>query len=253
MTSLLRSALVALPLLVATTSSSASETERTALSTLPTLPTAKDRTEPPEHRGVPGLTLKEQTIGTRSWLELHAATSQGYCLANRDSSFSLGDSSVWSENDKSELWRLTEKEGAGTLERTRFTVVGSLKDAWVASKTSVPLRKVTSDKGVTVWGLRDESGDVVLLARGVKSGRERMPSDEENTLAFVSSFECSFGAARIGTKLAKVGAIAQLRGFLPPVGQGKEKVIPQFLVDGSFARLTRDPEPMLAVRVRLVE
>jgi hypothetical protein len=33
--------------------------------------------------------------------------------------------------------------------------------------------------------------------------------------------------------------------------RGKQKVIPRFVVDASIAKLTRDPERILAVRVRL--
>jgi hypothetical protein len=53
--------------------------------------------------------------------------------------------------------------------------------------------------------------------------------------------------------MTKTGAVVQLRGSLPPVGEGKLKITPHFAVDGSVAKLGRDPEPVLAVRVRLLD
>ena len=48
-------------------------------------------------------------------------------------------------------------------------------------------------------------------------------------------------------------AVAQLTGSLPAHGTGKDKVTPQFMVDVSLSRVARDPEPKLAVRVRVKE
>jgi hypothetical protein len=164
----------------------------------------------------------------------------------------LSSSSSGTEN---ELWRLTEADGKATLERTRFEVASYLKSAWVKSRTSIELREVAKASGVTVWGYREPSGDVVLLARGGEGGREsarpkKVPEDQG--IEFVSS-DCSFGATRINAAAIRSGGAAQLRGSLPAVGEGKQKVIPRFVIDGSLAKLARDPEPVLSVRVRLLD
>ncbi|MBX3204997.1 MAG: hypothetical protein KF764_08000 [Labilithrix sp.] len=227
--------------------------ERSLLSSLPTLPAPRDRTDPPKDYGVPGLAVKEHTSAARTYLELTAAGSQGYCIVDQ-SGLRLKTWTTETENDSTELWRLVEKDGSATFERTRYVVASYLASAWVKSKTSIALREITKANGVTVWGYRDASGDVVLLARGVTSGREVRPAKPEEGLGidFVAS-ECGFGAARLGIGAAKNGVLAQLRGKLPPVGEGKAKVVPQFVVDGTLAKLARDPEPVLSVRVRLME
>jgi hypothetical protein len=69
----------------------------------------------------------------------------------------------------------------------------------------------------------------------------------------VSSSDCPFGIARLDTRVAAAGTVAQLRGTLPSEGTGKAKVTPRFTADVSLSRLARDREPLLAVRVRRVE
>jgi hypothetical protein len=220
------------------------------------LPAPHDRTEPPKDYGVPGLLVKEHASTARSYTELAAATGRGYCIASREFGLSLETTAEFSERDpdRYELWRLVEKDGKATFERTRFEVASYLTSAWVKSKTSIELREVARANGVTVWGYRDGS-DVVLLSRGADGGRETRPKeDTQDTFDsdFVSS-NCTFGAVRLSVATAKAGSLAQLHGTLPPVGEGKSKVVPQFVVDSTLAKFSRDPEPVLSVRVRLID
>ena len=46
---------------------------------------------------------------------------------------------------------------------------------------------------------------------------------------------------------------SRLEGSLPPIGEGKARVKPRYVVDASLATLERDTEPVLAVRVRLLD
>ncbi len=227
--------------------------EKAPISALPALPAPRDRTDPPKDYGVTGLAVKEHTSAARSYLELTAATSRGYCIVDTEFGLRL-ESSTTALDNRVELWRLVEKDGRATFERTRFEVSTYLNNAWEKSKTTIELREVARSNGVAVWGFREPSGDVVLLARGASGGREVRPKKQEENggFDFVSS-DCTFGAVRIAASAAKAGSLAQLRGSLPPVGEGKAKVTPQFVVDGSLAKLSRDPEPVLAVRVRLLD
>ena len=233
-------------------SSPGTAANKAPVSALPLMPAPRDRSDPPKDYGVAGMTVKE--IGDGPRVELVAATSRGYCIADTKDGLSLSSSTTSTDDEELELWRLVETDGKATFERTRFEVAGYLRSPWVKSKTSIELRAVTSSNGVTVWGFRHPNGDVVLLARGAASGREvpGKKSEEDGSFDLVSS-DCAFGAARLSASAVKAGSLAQLRGSLPPVGEGKAKVVPHFVVDGSMAKLSRDPEPMLAVRVRRLE
>jgi hypothetical protein len=226
--------------------------DKAPISSLPVLPAAHDRSEPPgTDTRVPGLALKVHAGAGRSYNELIASTFQGYCIVNQEFGLRLESSTTWTEKDTNELWRLTEKDGTATFERTRFSITsnGAL---WVKSKTSLALRELSRSSGVVVWGFR-EGSDVILLARGATGGREiRPPKPDEESPSFVSS-ECTFGAGRLSTTMAKSGTLAQMRGSLPSIGEGKAKITPQFVVDSSLAKLARDPEPVLAVRVRRID
>jgi hypothetical protein len=226
--------------------------ETAPISSLPTLPTAKDRTDPPKDYGVPGLVIKEESSAGRSYFEARAVTAQGYCIASSEFGLRLAStSSVSSKED--ELWRLVEKDGKATFERTRYEVASSSNSAWVKSKTQIELRAVAHAHGVTVWGYREPSGDIVLLAHGATGGRQLRPKKaDEDSFSFVSS-DCAFGATRLHAQEAKNGTFAQITGSLPAVGEGKSKVIPRFAIDSSLAKLARDPEPVLSVRVRVLE
>ncbi|MBX3215802.1 MAG: hypothetical protein KF850_27435 [Labilithrix sp.] len=226
--------------------------DRSPISDLPVLPAPRDRADPPKDYGVPGLVVKEHTSAARRYLELRAVTSQGYCIAERGLGLRLHASTTVTD-EPGEVWRLVEKDGGATFERTRYEVADDLNSAWVKSKTTIALREVTKANGVTVWGYRDTNGDVVLLARGASSGREvRPPTNDFEGFDFITS-DCAFGAARLSIGAAKKGVLAQLHGTLPAEGEGKSKVVPRFVVDGTLAKLARDPEPVLSVRVRRIE
>lgn len=84
-------------------------------------------------------------------------------------------------------------------------------------------------------------------AHGTHSPR---PSPEEGTSSAFSS-RCPFAVARLDTRAPEAGAVAQIVGRLPARGQGKDRVSPRFLIDASVVKTSRDPEPVLSVRVRL--
>ena len=250
----LRHALVSILALAAPFASvPAAAGEKAPLSALPIVPAVRDRTDPPKDYGVPGLAVKEHASAARSYLELVATTTRGYCIVDREYGFHLQSSTTSTGSREMELWHLVEADGKATFERTRVELAASVNNVWAKGKTSIELRAVARSNGVTVWGFREASGDVVLLARGADGGREALPrKPDEGGIDFVTS-ECAFGAVRLSSGVAKSGTLAQLRGVLPAVGEGKAKVVPHFVVDGSLAKLSRDPEPVLAVTVRITE
>ena len=224
--------------------------ERTALGELETMPAVKDAESPGKTLGVPGLVLKEQQAGRTSYYEVTAAKKDGYCLVSRDQMLSLAD--VTTDSDTDEVWRLVEKDGGATLERTKYQVASYLGNVWVKSKAKVTLKPLATDLGITAWGMRDTNGDVVVIAHRATSGRESGPQSKDSGPSSAStSSSCSYGAARIRASALKAGGgSAQLTGRLPAVGEGKERREPQFVVDISAVKLARDPEPIISVRVR---
>ena len=239
--------------------SSAHAADKKPLSSLPLMPEKKDADAPldlAKAPPIPGIAVKDVknygSIGTH--VEVNAATTKGYCFVDREYGLRLSSASMSSPfND--ELWRFTETDGKAQLERTRIQVVPSEKAAWLRSRTTVELAPVTSAHGVTVWGFR-EGGDIVLVAKGADGGRESPHPKKDETadgidmVSFVSS-DCGWGATRLNTQLSKAGTLAQLRGNLPPIGEGKQKVTPHFVINGSISKVSRDPEPILAVNVQL--
>jgi hypothetical protein len=235
---------------------SVSAGERAPASSLPTMPAPHDRSaDPDKPLGVTGLKVTMTVrAGDAGRPEVEAATSRGYCLASREYGLRLERSSTWDEHDQ-ELWRLGETDGKATLERTRFAVMLPEKDASVKSQVTIPLREVARANGVVVWAYREANGDVVVLTRGGDRGREPIEAkknDGVDSFNAVSS-ECAFGATRIPSSSSRLGGVAQLHGRLKAVGEGKEKVVPQFVVDASLSHVKRDGEPFLAVRIRLLE
>ncbi len=65
-----------------------------------------------------------------------------------------------------------------------------------------------------------------------------------------ASSNCSFGATRMNAASIAAGAVAHLSGERTPDPKGPREV---FAVDISASKLSRDPEPMLSVRVRKLE
>lgn len=233
-----------------------------SLAVMPTAPVRPPRgpvTETPNPPiAVPGVTLKSKD-GYRGtvWHDLNAAVGRGYCLTAREGGYrwmsSWGTSSK-SAADDLELDRLVEKDGKATLERTRVHFEPSEGSLVATSTARVELREIArTPAGVVVWAFR-EGRDVVVLARNVDRGVESRPPDsDESSMPFVSAEGCPFAGARLDARKPESGAIAQLNGSLPAHGTGKNKVVPQFIVDASLSRVARDAEPKLAVRVRVRE
>jgi hypothetical protein len=186
-----------------------------------------------------------------TYVNVDAAASRGYCFVSRDYTLRLAKS-VGSDDVK-ELWHLSESGGEVTLERTLLDIDRETREVLVAGRASARLREVArSPSGVVAWAFRD-GADVVVVAKGADGGVESVHptrDDEPSVVPFVSS-ECAFGAVRIDARAPDKGAAGQLVGSLPPKGEGKDKVIPRFAVDVSLSRVARDPEPTLAVRVRV--
>ena len=230
-----------------------------ALAVMPPAPAPGKVIETPyPPAAIPGVTVKSKD-GYRDtkWHDLNAATSRGYCLVSKEAGYrwmsSWGTSSRSNAEDI-ELDRLVEKDGKVTLERTRLHFDPSDASLGATSTAHVELHEVArSPAGVVVWGFR-EGRDVIVLARNVDRGIESRPAGtDESAMPFVSAEGCPFAGARLDARRPEDGSVAQLNGALPARGTGKDKVVPQFMVDASLSRVARDPEPRLAVRVRVRE
>ena len=233
-----------------------------ALAVMPASPPAAPRasvTETPNPPvAIPGVSVKSKD-GYRDtkWHDLNAATSRGYCLVSREGGYrwmaSWGTSSRSNAEDI-ELDRLVEKDGKVTLERTRLHFEPSEASLVATGTARVELHEVArGPAGVVVWGFR-EGRDVIVLARNVDRGVESRPAEsDESAIPFVSAEGCPFAGARLDARKPGEGSVAQLNGALPARGSGKDKVVPQFMVDASLSRVARDPEAKLAVRVRVRE
>lgn len=230
----------------------------TPLSSIATLPAARPLKTPEAPAAVPGLTLKSKDSPREArWHELTAATGRGYCIQSYEGgpswSSSRGASSLSTAEDL-DLVRLVAKDGKVTLERTRVHFDPPSGSLTAMSRASVELKEIArTPAGVVVWAYR-EGKDVVVVARDVDRGIEsRRSADEGDVSPFVSADGCPFAGARLDGRKPAAGTVAQLTGNLPARGKGKERVVPRFIVDASLSRVARDPEPILAVRVRLAE
>ncbi|HEY8074926.1 MAG TPA: hypothetical protein VIF62_12470, partial [Labilithrix sp.] len=152
------------------------------------------------------------------------------------------------------LVRLAEKDGKATFERQRLTFEVTQGTLALSPVVSVALQEVARADGVTVWAFRDGK-DVVLVSRAFDSGYEsgHKNADEAGTFTLVGTDGCAFATARLDASAARFGTAAEVHGELPKKGKGKDAVTPTFTVYASLSRLSRDPEPTLAVRVRVKE
>jgi hypothetical protein len=226
-----------------------------ALSSLAALPGPVAPRTPEATAAVPGVVVKSKDgYGSSRWHDVNASTGRGYCLSTSDGGSrwmsSWGTSAKGSPSDL-DLDRLIEKDGKVTLERTRVHFEPSDATLTSTGRSQVELREIArTPSGVVVWAFR-EGRDVVVLARNVERGVESPRQGAElGMFPFVSSDGCPFAGVRLDGRKAENGSFAQLTGALPPVGTGKDKVIPRFFVDASLSRLARDTEPKLAVTVR---
>lgn len=243
---------LAAAVLVAPAASAGTKSPLSALSAMPG-PVAIKAPELPT--AIPGLVVKTKDgYGATKWHDLTAATGRGYCLASGEGGYrwmgTYGTSSRGSGEDL-DLDRLVEKDGKVALERTRVHFEPTDATITATGRSRVELQEIArTTTGVVVWAFR-EGRDVVVLARNVERGQESRTRTDDGMFPFVSADGCPYAGARLDGRKPDQGAIAQLSGALPAKGTGKDKVIPQFVVDASLSRVARDPEPMLAVRVRV--
>jgi hypothetical protein len=226
------------------------------LSSIAPLPAPGALTVPETRETMPGLTMttKAGPRGSR-WHDLVAEAGRGYCLARGGSGYNwvgaLGASAGGPTEDL-DLHRLVEKGGAATFERTRVHFDPPSGTITATGRSHVQLTEVArTPAGIVVWAYRDGAA-VVVLARHVKAGIEsHQLGDQESGFPFVHADGCPFAGVRLFARKPEAGALAQLTGALPSEGEGKDKVVPRFIVDASLSRVARDPEPLLAVRVRM--
>jgi hypothetical protein len=232
------------------------------LSSLSSLPVPAHVGLPAPGSPIPGLKLTTRDVDDNKarYHELTAATARGYCIARKDGAFNWSSGyggGARSEAEDLDLDRLLEKEGTVILERTRVHFDPPSGTITATGRSQVALTELArSRSGVVVWGYREDRM-VILLARGVASGTESHqlldPAGSTAGGGFVSVDGCGYAGGRLDARNPQAGATAQLIGTLAAQGKGKDKVVPRFAVDASLSRVDRDPEPLLAVRVRMLE
>lgn len=227
------------------------------LSTIKTIPGLTPiRAVTPAAVTVPGLTLKTRDgYAATKWHDLKAATGRGYCFSSIEGGFRFMDNygvSSKSEPDELDLDRLFEKDGKTLLERTRISIDGKTATVTAVGRAVVELQEIgRGPEGIVVWAYRI-GPDVIVLSKRVDRGVEsQRMSDDGTTAPFVSVDGCPYAGARLDAKKPETGTFAQLIGELPAKGTGKDKTTPKFFIDASLSKVARDPEPMLAVRVRI--
>jgi len=208
----------------------------------------------PRAVGLAGVTLKSIDHPRRPWHELTATTSRGFCIAAHPGSFQW--SSIYTvmadTPEEVDLTRLVDNGGQATLEKTRIVFDPHTRTITPKSHSSVALREVgRGPEGVVVWAYRDGQ-DVIVLATKVDRGFES-PADLGDDSPFLSGDGCPYAGARLDVRTPDVGAFVQLGGALPASRAEKDRTSRRFVVDASVSRVARDPEPMLAVRVRVRE
>jgi hypothetical protein len=234
---------------------SASAGTTTPVSALASLPRAVPLKTPEATTSIVGLALKTKD-GYRDtkWHDLLASTGRGYCLSSGEGGarwMSTYGSSSRSSAEDLDLDHLVEKDGKVTLERTRVHFDPADATLTATGRSQVELHEITrTAAGIVVWAFRD-GRDIVVLARNVERGMESPRPQQDGTFPFISSDGCPYAGARLDARKPEAGTIAQLTGALPAQGTGKDKVIPRFMIDASLSRVSRDPEPMLAIRVRV--
>jgi hypothetical protein len=199
---------------------------------------------------VAGITVKSTTYSTRTYYAAEAKTAKGYCVL--ESSFQLRTQASFATKTDDEnpafLLHLGEKDGKPTLEKSRLAFDDTTGEVSASRASTIELREVARADGVAAWAFRDGKS-VVVLARGASGGVETPPAkaNMEGIATFVGADDCPYAVARLDTSVN--GAVAQLTGEIAK-GKGKERKTRKFFVDASLSRVSRDPEPLLAVRVR---
>jgi hypothetical protein len=202
----------------------------------------KDVTDAPEKLGVPGIKLEDHaTYGS-----LIVDPTRGDCLVSTDWGLHLDTMEGFSE-PKHERWHFSEKDGALALEIQHIGM--AVRDVFVMSRATVKPTRVAAQDDLVVWGFRTPGGDVILLAKGADRGRlsSTRRGDEDGVMFKSASSECSYGATVLHADAVKSGGIAQLIAVRPPT---KDHAAESFFIDASVTFTSRDPEPVLAVRIR---
>ncbi len=225
------------------------------LSTIAALPGPKALQAKEPAIGVTGLSLKskERYRGSQ-WHDLTAASGRGYCISQKTFGYrwsaTYGSGST-GQDEALDLDRLIEKDGVATLERTSVQFSPARATIEATGRSQVTLTEITRTAGgIVVWAFR-EGTSIVVLAKRASGGVEGHQLGEEGQVPFVSADGCPFAGARVDARKPESGSFAQLTGALPPQGMGKDRVTPTFIIDASVSRVARDPEPLLAVRVRV--
>jgi hypothetical protein len=188
-----------------------------------------------------------------TWYVVKTAKQSGLCIVPPYSLRLTNESAFESTNEDDEasfLVHLVRTDGKAMLEKQRFSFDPRSGAFAAGARVSVALTEVASADGVVVWAYR-EGPHVVLVTRGYESGFDSPRRREDDAGQFVGVDGCPYGLARLDAGAAQAGASAELVGSMPTQGKGKDAVTPRFIVDASLARLSRDPEPVLTVRVRV--
>ena len=239
-------------------SSAAQAGSTSPVSSLATLPPPVAIKSSPYVEPIPGLTLtSEHDYNMKTWHDLTAATGRGYCLARREMGYrwmgTYGTSSRSATEDL-DLDRLIEKDGKVTLERTRVHLDPPSGTVTATGRSQVELQEIArTAAGVVVWAYRDERVIVVLAKRVERGVESRQLASEHGSAPLVSIESCPFGGTRLDARRSEAGTFAQLSGNLAAQRTGKDRVTPKFIIDASLSRVARDPEPLIAVRVRVTE
>jgi hypothetical protein len=216
---------------------------------VPMVPMVKDGGPP----GGVSVSVHDAGPSTTPWHVVKTSKQSGLCIEPRYGPRLIDETSFASSNKDDEasfLVRLVRTDGKATLEKQRYAFDPKTGAFAAGPRVSVALTEVASADGVVVWAYR-EGPDVVLVTRGYDSGFDSPSPREDEAGRLVSVDGCPYGLARLDAGAATAGASAELVGSMPTQGKGKGAVTPRFFVDASLARLSRDPEPLLTVRVRV--
>ncbi len=206
--------------------------------------------------------------GKLGWLKVEARQEGGHAaleLTVKDASTCFDDNggrlertayAYGTSSNEVDVFRLLEARDGTMLERMRLSALATTKEVTVMSRTRVKLREVRrSPNGeVLVWAFRDPRG-VSIVSRTSRQAQvvSAVELDAAGPTSVVTVQNCGFAMARMTPRAPALGAVAQIAGSLEPRGKGKERVVPRFVVDASVSRVTRDPETLLAVRIRLLD
>jgi hypothetical protein len=204
-------------------------------------PAMKDVTTAPEKLGVPGIKLEDH----RTYGSLVVDATRGDCLVSTEWGMRLDVMGYFSDA-KHERWHFSEKGGELAIEIQHVGM--AVRDVFVMSRATVRPTRVAAQDDLVVWGFRTPAGDVILLAKGADRGRlSTTQGDGEGTVFRSASSACTYGATVLDANAVKSGGIAQLVAARPAT---KDRAAQSFVIDASIVKTSRDPEPVLAVRIR---